>query len=98
METNIYFERIGYSDIEPYEAINKISEKTIEIRKMDYNLIKHEELKSISGGFLSHCFNQNEPMWEITSNENNKVFRIRFHKDGSWRDKDGNRYRIMDII
>ena len=96
METKLYFNHIGYSDIEPFEVVNKISDKTMEIRKMDCRLVNNEELKFISGGFVAHCSNQHEQKWEITSNENNRIFRIRLHKDGWWRDKGGDRYRMSN--
>ena len=92
----MYFNHIGYSDVEPYECICKVSEKTMEIRKMDCKLINNEELKFFAGGFMAHCSNQNEQKWDISSNENNSIFRIRLHKDGWWRDKGGNRYHMSD--
>ena len=96
METKLYFNHIGYSDIEPYEVIRKISDKTFEIRKMDAKLLNKEVLNFVPGGFVAHCSNQHEQKWEITSNENKKVFRIRLHKDGWWRDKGGDRYRMSN--
>lgn len=89
----IYFNHIGYSDVEPYECVRKVSEKTMEIRKMDCKIINKEELEFHAGGFMAHCSNQNVQKWNITSNENNSVFRIRLHKDGCWRDKYKNLYR-----
>ena len=91
-----YFNHIGYSDIEPYECVRKVSEKTMEIRKMKCELINREELKYHVGGFMAHCSNQHEQKWNIVSNDKNRVFRIRLHKDGWWRDAGGNRYRMSD--
>lgn len=91
-----YANYIGYSDVYPYEVIRKISDKTLEIRGMDTE--KDPEWKPIieAGGFAGHCVNQHTQKWIITSNEANGVFRIRLHKDGIWRGKHGEKFKLSD--
>jgi len=87
METKKYANRIGYSDIYPYEVVRRVSEKTIEVREMDAVLdpaCKKELQESfVPGGFLGHTDNDLQK-WIITSNPENRVERIRLHKDGKY--------------
>jgi len=83
----MYANRIGYSDIDPYEIIRRISEKTIEVREMDAvldeNCKKAMRDSFVPGGFLGHTDNSLQE-WIITSNPNNKIYRARLHKDGCY--------------
>ena len=60
-----------YSDVYPYEIVRKISNKTLEVRKMNY--------KSTSRDFSNQ-------QWKCYSDEKFPILRIRLHKDGTWRD------------
>ena len=88
-----YANHYGYSDVNPFEIIKVISEKTIEIRKMDSTLDQSFELEFLVGGFSAHCTNQREQKWFIKSDETAPVFRIRLGKNG-WKDKDGRRFKL----
>ena len=68
-----------YSDVYPYEIVRKISDKTLEIRKMNYTLTNND---------------MSNQEWEISSNENNPTFRIRLNKNGTWRDRRKLRYSL----
>lgn len=68
-----------YSDVYPYEIVRKISDKTLEIRKMNYTLTNND---------------MSNQEWEISSNKNNPTFRIRLHKNGTWRDRRKLRYSL----
>lgn len=85
----------GYSDVNPFEIIKRISSKTIEIRAMTAE--RHPDYKPhfIPGGFSAHCTNQGEQEWVITSNPEANVFRIRLGKKG-WKDAGGNLYGLSD--
>jgi len=76
----------GYSDIEPYEIVRVISEKTLEVRPM--NSIFDEsckgDLKFHIGGFAAHCSNPEVQKWIITSCPEASTMRIRMTKRG-WR-------------
>ncbi len=87
-----------FSDVEPYEIIKRISNKTLEIRAMDAVISENWKPEFVSGGFFANCTNNNDQKdaWVITSNENNYVLRIRLNKKGVWKDKHGNRYFLSD--
>lgn len=76
--------RIGYSDINPYEIVRVISDKCIEVRRMNAERNKSVELSWATGGFAGVCTNQNDQQWVITSDPFASVERIRLHKDGRW--------------
>jgi len=75
----------GYSDVYPYEVIRVISDKTIEIRAMKYEIDPTWKPNMIPGGFLAHCDNQNEQRWSIESNPSIATLRMRKHKNGHWK-------------
>lgn len=90
-----YANQFGYSDVEPYEVVKVISEKTIEIRAMDTKALPWKR-DFHPGGFFGHTSNQEEQKWDITSNENNPVFRIRLSKNKGWRNAGGSRFKLSD--
>ena len=86
---------IGYSDVNPYEVIRRVSDKTIDIRPMDAERDPSWQPDFVSGGFCGTVINQSEQKWVITSNPQARTVRIRLGKQG-WRDAHGNRYRLAD--
>lgn len=90
-----YANQYGYSDVEPFEVVRVISEKTIEVRAMDAEKDDSVKLEFHVGGFSAHCSNQHQQKWFITSNPNNPVIRIRLGKKG-WKDAHGRRYGLSD--
>ena len=76
-----YFNRSCGTDVTPYELVKAITEKTVEVRAMDTNVVKVPDAHI--GGFCAH-FENHQQEWEITSNSNNEVIRLRKHKDGRW--------------
>lgn len=86
-----YANHIGYSDINPYEVVRVVSEKTIEIREMDCERDESVKLDFVVGGFSAICVNQSNQEWFIKPNPENKVTRIRLGKNG-WKDKHGRRF------
>ena len=90
-----YANHIGYSDITPFEIVRTVSEKCLEIREMDAVRSNPEnKLGFEAGGFFGHCSRQDEQEWDITSNPDNRVVRIRLNVKGQWKDKYGNRYSL----
>ncbi len=83
-----YANHIGYSDINPFEVVRVISDKTMEIRAMDAERDESVKLDWVVGGFSGVCLNQRDQNWFITSNEQNRVVRIRLGKQG-WKDANG---------
>jgi len=71
-----------YSDINPFEIIKIISNKTMEIKAM-YSVKKENS-------------SQYDQQWVISSDEAGKIKRIRKHKDGFFYDKNGIKYILSD--
>jgi hypothetical protein len=91
-----YANRIGWTDVNPCEIVKTISEKTLEIREMDAERDPTWKPDWHPGGFSGHCSNQYSQRWDIASNENNPVIRIRLSKNKGWQDKHGQRYKLSD--
>lgn len=89
-----YANKLGYSDVDPFEVVRSVSEITIEVREMDAVRDPDWKPEFIPGGFAGHCINQDEQRWIITSNAANRVIRLRRDKRGNWKDKYGNRYSL----
>ena len=109
MITQKYANHYSYTDVNPYEIVRIVSEKCIEIREMNAEKIKWD-MKVIQGGFSHHVVNQEKQKWNITSNENAPIFKIRLNKSGTifcsttrnhvpnyiWKDSHGNKYHLSD--
>jgi hypothetical protein len=93
---NQYANQYGYSDVYPFEVVNVISDKTIEVREMDAERDDSVKLEWAPGGFAGHCINQRDQKWFITSNPNNPVIRIRLSAKKGWQDKHGRRFGLSD--
>ena len=83
----------GYSDIDPFEVVKVISDKTIEIREMVAERDESVELEFHVGGFSAHCSNQRDQKWHIKSDDTAPVIRIRWGKQG-WKDAHGRRFNL----
>jgi hypothetical protein len=90
-----YANHLGYSDINPYEVVRVVSDKTIEVREMDAERDESVKLEWAVGGFSGVCLNQRDQNWFITSNAQNPVVRIRLGKNG-WKDAHGRRFDLSD--
>lgn len=71
-----------YTDIKPYEITKVISDKTIEIRRMDSTHTNKADLKFQSGGFSAHCVNNWNQQYTFKSNKDYEVVRARLRADG----------------
>ncbi len=91
-----YAAHLGYTDINPYEVVRVVSDKTIEIRSMDSEQDRSFKPEFVPGGFSACCVNQSEQKWFITSNTENEVFRIRLSKNRGWQDKHGRRFKLTE--
>lgn len=85
-----------HSDAWPFEVTRTVSEKTLDIRAMAYELDPAWRPEMHAGGFAAHCSNQHSQRWIITSDESKPTTRIRLHRDGTWRDSHGNLYRLAE--
>jgi len=96
METKMkYANMIGWTDITPHEVVKAVNAKSMDIREMATVELPWEK-KFIGGGFLGHVLNCEDQRWEITSDINAPITRIRLHKDGKWYDRNGDRYVLAD--
>jgi len=82
LEEATYANELGWSDVHPFEIIRKVSDKTIEIRRMNAEKDLTWEPVIASGGFSGHCTNQSEQRWLYSSNEDAPIMRIRLTKKG----------------
>jgi hypothetical protein len=90
-----YANHIGYSDVNPFEIIRKVSEKTVEIRAMNAERDPNWKPDFVAGGFCGTVINQRDQRWIISSSVEAPVVRIRLGKHG-WKDANGNRYQLAD--
>ena len=93
-----YANHYGYSDIEPWEVVRVISDKTLEIRVMRCEPDQDNKgvLKFHVGGFAAHCSNLEDQKWIITSaGEGAYTTRIRKNKRGEWKRGDL-KFRLSD--
>ena len=90
-----YANHYGYSDVNPFEVVKVISDKTIEVREMDSEKDPSWVPNWHVGGFAGHCSNQQEQKWFIKSNAENPVVRIRLGKQG-WKDKNGRKFGLSE--
>lgn len=89
----MFANQYGYSDVNPYEIVRRISDKTIEIRAMSAEIDPTWQMDFRAGGYCGTVVNQNQQRWLITSNPEARVIRIRFGKRG-WKDAHGFRYGL----
>lgn len=85
----------GYSDINPFEIVRRVSEKTLEIRAMSAERDPAWKPDFVPGGFFGTVVNQNSQRWNITSDPAGRVVRIRLGKRG-WKDAHGNIYSLSE--
>jgi len=90
-----YANHIGWSDINPFEVVRRVSDITLEIREMHAERDPSVKLEFVPGGFSAICINDRDQEWFITSDESAPVIRIRLGKRG-WKDKFGRRYELAD--
>ena len=87
-----YANHEGYSDINPYEIVRQVSERTLEVRALRTERAEWTPTVHV-GGFFAHVSNQHEQRWNVTVNPDATVFRIRLGKRG-WKDSNGNAFRL----
>jgi hypothetical protein len=91
----MYANHIGYSDVNPFEVVDYVSLKTLDIREM-VATEKPWMRQFMAGGFLGHVVNQEDQDWDIQPDPDAPLVRIRKHKDGKWYDRHGARYALAE--
>jgi len=86
----------GYSDVHAYEIVKVVSDKTVEVRKME---TKHDisHLEQVAGGFCGHVVNQRNQKVTYESDSSAPVIRIRRKKNNpeSWTSS-GQRFGLTE--
>jgi hypothetical protein len=95
MNTNNFANQIGYSDITPYEVVNFVSDKTIEVREMKATIDPAFVLDMNVGGFMGNCSNQSDQKWTYESDLDRPIIRIRKGKQG-WKSATGEKFSLSD--
>ena len=90
-----YANHYGWSDVNPYEVVRVVSDKTIEVREMDAERDESVKMDFVAGGFSAICTNQYDQRWIIKSDLTAPVIRIRLGKNG-WKDKHGRKFKLSD--
>ena len=93
-----YANRLGYSDIDPFEVIRRYTDRKLQICEMKVAPcpVNMSELEFVAGGFCGTYTNQGEQRWLIESDlANGQCFDIRLHKDGYWYSR-GGKYALND--
>lgn len=65
-----------FSDVKPFEVVKIISDKTVEVRAMNIELVRPAAALGV-GGF-SACYNNSSQEWKITSNPDAPIIRLRW--------------------
>lgn len=97
----VYCNQHFYTDIKPWEVIGMVNEKTLILREMKAEITPESKKdlhdSFVAGGFCGH-FDNDLQEWDITSDLEGTIVKVRLHKDGCYRiagDK-GTRFHISD--
>lgn len=97
--TQKYANRIMYSDIHPFEIVRQLSDKMIEVRRMDAVITEESKKKLadsfVPGGFLGHTDNSLQE-YTFSSNTENPIEVARKHKDGYWYTSYGYKHLLSE--
>ena len=88
-----------YSDVQPYEVIEKRTENKVIIRSMKAEHKDNWKPEMVAGGFSFICLNNDDQRraWEITPDEEGHIKTIRWSKSKCrWQDADGNRFFMSE--
>lgn len=96
--------RLGFSDVDPYEVLRVVKPGVIEIREMKcVQLHKAQDLGFQPGGFFGHCAAQDKQRWDIQPDPEAPVKVARLcnakprpggRRRGFYYDAGGNRYQL----
>ena len=85
-----YANHISYTDIDPFEVVRVVSDRTLEIREMNTDRDDSVALAFHVGGFAAHCDNQADQRYGYTPNPDGHEIKISLRR---WADEDGNERR-----
>ena len=87
-----------WTDVEPFEIVRVVSDKTIEVRKMKAERAEDWKPNMVSGGFAFHCTNNADQRkaWVMTPDTDAETIRIRKQKDGRWKNPSFGLFRLAE--
>ena len=88
--------RLGYSDVYPFEIIERRTDRKLMVREMEAELDPEWKCETVIGGFAGHCTNNRSQRYTYSSDENYPIKAIRLNKQGVWKDKYGHEYSLND--
>jgi len=89
-EVGLYANLHLFSDVEPYEIVRIISDKTIELRSVTATLKPDWKPDMIPGGFAAHTANNHTQEYDYKTNPDAYVFKARLRKkDGRFHSARG---------
>ena len=94
MITEKYANCYLYSDIDPYQIVRVISDKSIEVKPM--RCTRNFKPSYIPGGFAGICINQDDQEWIIEESTSEHVIRLRKRKDGHFY-KGSMRFKLSNV-
>lgn len=78
-----YVSNYMYSDIQAFEVVRTISDKTVEIRRMTATL--QNKMEFVPGGFSANCTTNHNQKYAFESKETGETIKIRWsEKKGGW--------------
>lgn len=92
----MYANKIGYSDVTPFEVVKACTVKKLIIREMETIIDETWKPDFHPGGFVGHVANNRDQKWIIKPLISGATVEIRQHKNGEWKDKYGNRYNLSN--
>jgi hypothetical protein len=94
VETATHANQYGWSDVTPFEILEKRTARKIIVREMDAVLDPNFKADVSVGGFVGHVNNNHEQSYVYHSNINNSEIAVRLDKKGIWKDKYGRKYNL----
>lgn len=97
-QTLNYANRLGYSDVYPFEIIKRNTANKITVRSMKHSENKNKHLlKFHVGGFAANCSNQEMQEYDYFSDEEGEIIELRYSKKtGQWKSKYDERFSISE--
>jgi hypothetical protein len=92
----MYANHHGWTDVNPYEIIEVKSPAMMKVRAMNAEICKETKPEFVAGGFSAVCINNAGQRWLCTSDPAGEVVAIRKHSDGTWKDRNGRKFKISD--
>ncbi len=94
-EIKAYCNRLGYTDVYPFEVVRTVSNITVEIRRMNTTLVKAPK-NFHPGGFCGHYSDNHDQEYTYESNLDAPVIRVRWSEAKKQWQHAGSRFSMDD--